>query len=480
MKKFMGFTAVLLSLSILFGSVGAAAADFDALDAGTALAGSSYALQNFIETNNDASNQIAEALFTLGKISGEDAFSIALSDTDSSVNGEEIEYLIPREGVADVDAFLNVRVSPSTMTDIIEGIIRGGSVSVIGEWMIHGETWYKVLVNDREGYVFGDFLLFDEEAEAFKAQVLEEAKAAAILPEKFEIPEEDLSNASDELKEQLTTLATGITYVLSVSYPEAEESESYLDNYSVLIFLLENYEQVIAVAEENGLAATKYAAEQDVNNIELNRLKLSDLTGRTDEEMQEELMTETIRRQEEAAEAARKAEEARRAAEAAAEAERAAKEAAYQQQVQAAQAAAQAAQAAQQKDIQDAMNAATGANSSTGGQIAAFAAQWVGRIPYVWGGNAFYEGGGVDCSHFTYNVLKQFGLCSYYENSYGQRNWGRPVDISQIQPGDLVCYEGHVAIYYGDGKIVHAPAPGRYIEYGSLYVKPVVGVRRLY
>ena len=480
MKKFAGFTAVLLAMTVLFGSVSAAATDFDSLGSSTALAGSSYALQDFLDSNNDASHQIAEALYTLGKISGEDAFSISLADTDSSVNGEEIEYLIPREGVAAVDAFLNVRVQPSTMTDIFEGIIRGGSVIVKGEWMVHGETWYKVLINDREGYVFGDFLLFDEEAEDFKAQVLEEAKEAAVLPDKFEIPEEDISDLPDDVKEELTTLAAGITYILSVDYPKAEEKEAYLDVYSILIYLLENYEQVIAIAEENGLAATKRAAELEVNNVELNRMKLSDRTGETDEELQQELMTETIRRQEEAAEAARKAEEARRAAEAAAEAERAAAEAAYQQQAQAAQAAAQAAQNAQQQDIQDAMNAASAADPSMGGQIAAFASQWVGRIPYVWGGNAFYEGGGVDCSHFTYNVFKQFGLCSYYVNSYGQRSWGRAVDISQIQPGDLVCYEGHVAIYIGNGQIVHAPAPGRYIEYGSLYVKPVVGVRRMY
>ena len=92
----------------------------------------------------------------------------------------------------------------------------------------------------------------------------------------------------------------------------------------------------------------------------------------------------------------------------------------------------------------------------------------------------FYEGGGVDCSHFTYNVYLHFGLVGGYVNSGGQTGWGRAVDISDIQPGDLVCYPGHVAIYYGNGQIVHAPAPGRYIEYGSLYVGTIVAIRRLY
>ena len=478
MKKFMRFAAVLMSLALFAGGVPARATSFGSLDAGTAIAGSSAALQAFLESNNDASHQIAEALFSLGKISGEDAFSISLTDTDSSVNGEEILYEMTKEGVAKVDAFLNVRTSPSTMTEVIDGVMRGSSVYVTGEWMVHGTTWYKVRINDKDGYVSGDYILFDEEAEEFKAQVLEEAKAAAVLPEAFEIPD-DLSELPEETKTKLEDLAAEISYCLSVDFREADEADEYLTMYSVLIYLEENYQQVYEIADKNGLAETKKAAERDMNNIELNRMKVSDRSGETEEELMQELATEYLRRQQEAEEAARKAEEARQALAAAEEAQRAAAQAAYQQAQQAAQAAQQAADNAHQQEQQAAMNAAQQA-SGTGAQIAAFAAQWVGRIPYVWGGNAFYEGGGVDCSHFTYNVFKQFGLASYYVNSYGQRSWGRAVDVSQIQPGDLVCYNGHVAIYYGNGQIVHAPAPGRYIEYGSLHLAPIVGVRRLY
>jgi cell wall-associated NlpC family hydrolase len=120
------------------------------------------------------------------------------------------------------------------------------------------------------------------------------------------------------------------------------------------------------------------------------------------------------------------------------------------------------------------------AQNPLGTSIAQFAASWVGRIPYLYGGNMFYEGGGVDCSHFTYHVYLQYGLVSGYTYSGGQRGWGYGVGLEDIQPGDLVCYDGHVAIYYGNGMVVHAPAPGRKIEIGSLYMAPVRAVRRLY
>lgn len=90
--------------------------------------------------------------------------------------------------------------------------------------------------------------------------------------------------------------------------------------------------------------------------------------------------------------------------------------------------------------------------SGSGSSIVDYATQFVGN-PYVWGGTSLTSG--ADCSGFTQSVYAQFGY-SLPRTSYEQQNWGTEVSYADAQPGDLICYGGHVAIYMGNGQIVHA------------------------
>ncbi|MCR2021980.1 C40 family peptidase, partial [Blautia pseudococcoides] len=124
-------------------------------------------------------------------------------------------------------------------------------------------------------------------------------------------------------------------------------------------------------------------------------------------------------------------------------------------------------------------------NTSESGRISGedvvnYALQFVGRR-YVWGGESLTDG--VDCSGFTMKVYEHFGI-SLPHYTGDQEQCGRGVSYAEAQPGDLILYSGHVAIYMGGGQIVHAansqpyPKGGIKVSDNAAYM-PIVAVRRL-
>ena len=114
------------------------------------------------------------------------------------------------------------------------------------------------------------------------------------------------------------------------------------------------------------------------------------------------------------------------------------------------------------------------AASSAGQAVANYATQFVGN-PYVAGGTSLTEG--CDCSGFTGAVYAHFGI-SLPRSSYAQSVAGREVSVSEMQPGDILYYGGHVGIYVGNGTIVHASTSATGIKYSSAYYRTIITVRR--
>ncbi len=120
------------------------------------------------------------------------------------------------------------------------------------------------------------------------------------------------------------------------------------------------------------------------------------------------------------------------------------------------------------------------ASGSTGSDIASYAQKFVGN-PYRWGGTSLTNG--ADCSGFTMTIYGQYGY-SLPHSSAAQAGCGRSVSLSSVQPGDLIFYKhggrvGHVAMYIGGGRVVHAQSARTGITTSSMYYNQPACARRI-
>ena len=119
----------------------------------------------------------------------------------------------------------------------------------------------------------------------------------------------------------------------------------------------------------------------------------------------------------------------------------------------------------------------SGSGSSSGNAVVSFASQFVGN-PYVYGGTSLTNG--ADCSGFVMSVYANFGV-SLPHSSSAMRSVGYEVSLADAQPGDIICYSGHVAIYCGNNTIVHASTAATGIKYTSpANYRNVICVRRIF
>ena len=111
--------------------------------------------------------------------------------------------------------------------------------------------------------------------------------------------------------------------------------------------------------------------------------------------------------------------------------------------------------------------------------IVNYALGWVGQCNYVYGGTDLSIGGSVDCSGFTMQVYSRVAGVSLPHHSMSQMNCGSAITYDQLRPGDLVFYNNpnHVAIYIGNGAIVHAGSPETGINITSVFFKTPIGYR---
>lgn len=320
--------------------------------------------------------------------------------------------------IADVTNYVNIRSLPSEEGEIL-GKLYDDSVG-----RKHGEEngWYYIESGSVKGYVKAEFVLTGEAAEI-------------------------------RAKEVGTRLAEVITTTLKVRKSATTESAVLgLVPGGDILNVIEEVEGWVKVDVEDGLG---YVSTDYVN-----------------------VYTENVEAESKAEEAARlkKEEEERRRA------EEAAKEALKQQQ------AANKPASKPSSGNQSGSNSGSSSNNQGGSsngsastadlgqQIADYAMKFIGN-PYVYGGTSLTNG--ADCSGFVQSVYKHFGI-SLPRTSGEQGKSGRAVDgLENAKAGDLVWYSGHIGIYTGNGKIVHASNPKNGIITSNATYRTILGIRRI-
>lgn len=332
------------------------------------------------------------------------------------------------------ESYVNVRSAPTTQEDNIVGHIYNHCAATILE-RVEGENglWYKIESGNVAGYIKADYFVTGDEAEELAVQI---GKIyGRVLASGLRLREEPVIDENGA--NIITTLAEGEVYAITQKVEDDDE-----------------FVRITLGRYDDGTEVTGYIAKQYVEVY----VKFD--TALTMEEVaQKEAEEEAARQAAAAAEAERQRLEAERLA-----AEEAARKAAEEE--------------AKRKAEEEARRKAEEAAMAARNALVATAKQYLG-LPYVWGGNSLTSG--VDCSGFTKLIYAQYGI--YLERHSGhQAQQGTTVTMDTARPGDLIFYARngvvyHVAIYIGNGQIIHAANEALGVCIQSAYIADIYCVK---
>lgn len=435
MKKRMTILALLLAGTVTLGSYGMVQAGQEKQE--VPVAGVTQTLAQVLKEAGGVQAQTADAVKELQsnaavarmmepEMVAEEAWETAeIAENELPQTASEFADI----AVAQVNHYVNVRQEPDTESEIL-GKLYDKSAATVLETTEDG--WYRITSGNVNGYVKAEYVVVGDE---------ELAKSVG------------------------TRLATVTTTTLFVRTEPTTEAK-------VLTMLPDGDDVVVTDESTEGWAKVSTADGDGYVALDYVTLSTEYIHAEAKAEEEARLAREEAERQA----AARAAEEARKAREveaarAAAEQE-AARKAAEKQEAKKAGAGSSAGSGSGSSAGQSAQTA-----SSNGQAVVDYARQFLGN-PYVYGGNSLTSG--TDCSGFVKGVYAAFGI-NLPRTSSEQRSVGYAVSLSEIQPGDIVCYSGHVGIYAGNNTLIHASNEKTGITLTSpVTYRSVLAVRRIF
>lgn len=301
--------------------------------------------------------------------------------------------------IAQVTNYVNLRSEPSEEGEILGKLYNNSAATIIAT---EGD-WYKIKSGTVDGYVKAEFVVNGAEAEELAKQVGH--RTATVSTETLKVRNE-----------------AGLDATVQTLIPEGE-------SYDV-VEELDGWVKIAVDTDIEGYVSSDYV------NLETEFVEAESI------EEEKARLAEEERVRKEAEEAAKKADEAEAAKK--------------HKKSESSKASAQTTESSEAGSSASAP-AVTAPVSGSRAAIVSYALQFVGN-PYVAGGTSLTNG--ADCSGFTFSVFGDCGI-SIPRDSRSQAAGGTPVDLSAIQPGDLLFYSdggaiNHVALYIGNGQVVHA------------------------
>jgi len=348
-----------------------------------------------------------------------------LSDSEEE-SEEPAPEASPYEDIAisNVSNYVNIRNTPDTEGEIVGKIYDNSAASIIETVQGEDGDWYQIQSGSVTGYMKSEFFLTGKEAEAVA-------------------------------KEVGTVVAT-VVGTPTLRLREAPSLES-----ATLTLLAEESEYIVTSEEEDGFV--KIAVDNDLEGyVSKDYIDIRvDFEKAVSIEEEAAKLAEEERLRKEAEDAIKKAEAAKAAAKASST-----KKSSTSSQTTASETTAEI--PAEAPPLAE--NSAE--TSATRTAVVAYAKQFIGNR-YVYGGTSLTNG--TDCSGFTMSVYSHFGI-GIGRSSRNQANNGRTISVDSVQPGDLIFYASggtinHVAMYIGDGQVVHASTAKTGIVISNMYYR---------